>query len=143
MFPLVVDVNVIISSLLGEGNSLIVFKLNSILERYKFISPEFVLVEFNKHSSEIAKRSKLSIEESTKVMNFISRQINLISDSAFIDKIPEARKILKEHEKDVPYLALALKKNCNVFSGYRVFRKLCPDKVKTPKELLEEFYKNH
>ena len=143
MFPLVVDVNVIISSLLGEGNSLIVFKLNSILERYKFISPEFVLVEFNKHSSEIAKRSKLSIEESTKVMNFISRQINLISDSAFIDKIPEARKILKEHEKDVPYLALALKKNCNVFSGDRVFRKLCPDKVKTPKELLEEFYKSH
>ena len=143
MFPLVVDVNVIISSLLGEGNSLIVFKLNSILERYNFISPEFVLVEFNKHSSEIAKRSKLSIEESTKVMNFVSKQINLISDSTFIDKIPEARKILKEHEKDVPYLALALKKNCNVFSGDRVFKKLCPDKVKTPKELLEEFYKNH
>ena len=143
MFPLVVDVNVIISSLLGEGNSLIVFKLNSILERYKFISPEFVLVEFNKHSSEIAKRSKLSIEESTKVMNFISRQINLISDSAFIDKIPEARKILKEHEKDVPYLAIALKKNCNIFSGDRVFKKLCPDKVKTPKVLLEEFYKSH
>src|SRR3989344_9601657 len=107
MFHFVVDVNVIISSLLGEGNSLTVFKLNEILEQYQFISPEFVMIEFNKHSSEIARRSKLSVEEVTKVMNFISRQIKLISDSEFIDKIPEARKILGENNNDAYYLALA------------------------------------
>lgn len=141
MFPLVVDVNVIISSLLGEGHSLTVFKLNSILKQYELISPEFILIEFGKHSSEIAKRSKLSVEEATKVMNFVSKQIRLISDSGFIDKLPEARKILGEHRKDVHYLALALKKNCNIFSGDKILKSLIPDKVKTPKELLEELNK--
>ena len=141
MFPLVVDVNVIISSLFGEGNSLTVFKLDSILKKYQFISPELVIIEFSKDSSEIAKRSKLSVEEATKVMSFVSRQIKLVSDSEFTDKMSEARKTLRGHEKDVHYLALALKRDCAIFSGDKVFKQLCPSKVKTPKEFLEEFYK--
>ena len=83
----------------------------------------------------------MSVEEATKVMNFVSRQIKLISDSEFIYKIPEARNTLGEHNNDVHYLALALKKNCEIFSGDKVFKQLCPDKVKTPKELLDKFYK--
>jgi predicted nucleic acid-binding protein len=140
MFPLVVDVNVIISSLLRMGNSLLVFKMNPILKRYDLISPEFAMIEFNNHSSEIAQRSRLSIEEATKVMDFISKQIRLVSKEEFSDKLKEAREILKDHIKDLPYLALALKFNCNIFSGDRIFKDICPDKVKTPKEILEEFY---
>ena len=137
---LVVDVNTIISSLLGSGHSLLVFKLNSVLKEYKLITPEFFLIELGKHSSEIAERSKLSTEEANKVINFISEQIELIPDSEFKDKIPEARNMLEKHEKDVPYLALAIKKNCNIFSGDKTFKKLCPNMVKTPREVLEMFY---
>ena len=141
MLPFIADVNVIISSLLSSGNSLMVFKLNSILERYQFISPEFVIIEFNNHSSEIAKRSRFSIEEATKVMNFITKQIKLISVSNFSDKLGEAREMLKGHQKDAHYLALALKFNCDIFSGDKIFKQLCPQKVKTPREILDEFYR--
>lgn len=120
MLPFIADVNVIISSLLGSGHSLMVFKLNSILERYQFISPEFVIIEFNNHSSEIAKRSKFSIEEATKVMDFITKQIKLISDSKFSDKLGKAREMLIGHKKDAHYLALALKFNCDILSGDKI-----------------------
>ena len=75
MFSLVIDANVIISSLLGEGHSILFFKTNYIIKQYHLISPEFVLIELGKHTSEIAQRSKLPIEDATKVMNFISNQI--------------------------------------------------------------------
>ncbi len=140
MPPLVADINVIISSIISSGHSLMVFKLNSILERYQFISPEFIMIEFNKHSSEIAKRSKLSIEEATKVVKFITKQIRLIPDSQFNDKLKEAREILKGHQKDAHYLALALKFNCDIFSGDKIFKNLCQEKVKIPREVLDELY---
>ena len=140
MLPLVIDINVIISSLLNAGHSLMVFKLNNILEKYQFISPQFIMIEFNKHSSEIAKRSRSSIEEITKVIDFIIKQIKIIPDSQFSDKLDEARKMLNRHLKDAHYLALALAFNCNIFSGDKIFKKLCPEKVKTPREILDEFY---
>ncbi len=138
MLPLVVDVNTVISSLLGEGNSLLVFKMNDLLKKYYFISPEFFLIEIGKHTSEIAERSKLSIIEATKVMNFVSQQIQFVSASDFEDKFHDARKILEDHEKDVHYLALALKYNCDILSGDKTFKTLCPDKVKNTREILEE-----
>lgn len=69
------------------------------------------------------------------------KQVKLIPDSGFKDKLGEARKILKEHHKDIHYLALALKFNCNIFSGDKIFKRLCPNKIKTPREILEEFYR--
>jgi len=30
--------------------------------------------------------------------------------------------------------------NCNILSGDKVFKQLCPDKVKNPREILEEFF---
>ena len=68
------------------------------------------------------------------------KQITFIPEEQFKDKIKEARIILKNHEKDVPYLALALKLNCKIFSGDKILRNIIPDKVVTPLELLKEFY---
>jgi len=143
MMFLVIDINAIFSALISKGHSFMIFKLNAEKKKFRFIAPEFILVEAGKHLTEIAERSSLPIEELQEDMEFIKEQIHFISEEYYEDKNEEARKILREHLKDVPYLALALKKNCNVFSGDRVFKKLCPGKVKTLKELLEEFYKNH
>ena len=140
MFPLVVDINVVLSSLLGVGDSLLVFDFNYLFKRYDLIAPYYFIIELNKHTSEIAQRSKLSINEATKLLHFITKQIRFVSEDEFSDKFTEARKILGEHDKDIHYLALAIKKNCNIFSGDKVFKELCPDKIKTPKELLDEFF---
>ena len=140
MLPLVIDAIVVIFSLLGNGHSLLVFKLNDITKKYQMIYPEFILIELGKHASEIAQRSKLSIEEATKVMDFVSKQIEFIPASKFEDKLNEARQILQEHEKDVPYVALALAFNCRIFSGDKMLKALVPDMVLTPREVLDGFY---
>ena len=49
----VVDVNVIISSLYHKGDSLNVFILNSIFNKFDFVIPDFFLVELNKRYNPI------------------------------------------------------------------------------------------
>ena len=136
---LVVDINVVLSALIGRGNSSIIFELNAEKKMFRFIAPQFILIEAGKHLVEIARRSALPMEEIAEDINFIKEQITFISEEDYDDKNDEARKILRNHEKDVPYLALALKYNCKIFSGDKTLKAIIPDKVLTPKEMLESF----
>jgi predicted nucleic acid-binding protein len=137
---LVVDPNVVISAVLNIGNSLSIFALNNITKKFEFIAPEFLLIELSKHTEKLAKKTAFSENDVKKILEFIIRQIEFIPKDQFEDKLKEAKEILKSHEKDVPYLALALKLNCNIFSGDKKFKELCLNRIKTPKELLDEFY---
>lgn len=60
---LVVDANVVISSLLTNRHSSVVFKLNSIFNKFNFVAPEFLLTELEKHKNEFFRKSKLSKED--------------------------------------------------------------------------------
>jgi predicted nucleic acid-binding protein len=133
------DPNIIFSSILNRGNSAMVFEYNELAEKYDFIFPQFSYVELGKHLSEIARRSIYPISEATEALEFIMDQITLIAEEEYKDKLEEARIILGEHEKDVPYLALALAFNCKIFLGDKALKQIIPDKVLTPRELLEEF----
>lgn len=137
----VVDINVILSALISRGNSFWTFKLNAEKKKFYFVAPEFILVEAGKHLVEIAKKSTLPFKEIQEDMGFIKEQIHFISEVYYEDKNKEAREILKGHEKDVPYLALALKMECDILSGDKVFKQLCSNRVKNPKEILEELNK--
>ena len=53
----VVDVDVLLSSLFSAGNSFNVFALNNLFDKFSFVAPEFLLVELEKHKEEIFKRS--------------------------------------------------------------------------------------
>lgn len=139
---LVIDVNVALSSILGFGNSLRIFELNVEKKKFKFIAPEYLSIEFGKHAVDLAKRSKFSIDESQEAIRLIVDQLTFVSENDFRDKLNEARKILGKHEKDVPYLALAIAKNCDILSGDKIFKELVPEKVKTPREILEMFEKD-
>lgn len=135
----VVDSNVIISAALNRGNSLNVFLQNFSKRRFNFIAPLFLIIEVGKHTEKIARKTNLSFEESLEILEFIINQIKFIQDDEFKDKLPEARKILRLHNKDAHYLALALAFNCKIFSGDKTLKSIIPDKVVTPKDLLDEF----
>ena len=135
---LVVDINVILSALISRGNSSRIFKLNSEKNKFDLIAPQFILIEAGKHLAEMAKRSSLSFEETQEDLELIINQIKFLPDEDYKDKLKDAKEILIGHEKDVHYLALALKFNCDIFSGDKVLKQLCPDKVKNPKEILNE-----
>ena len=135
----VVDVNVIISSLYHKGDSLNVFILNSIFNKFDFVIPDFFLVELNKHTERIQRESKLPNEEIIKIADFVTRQISVITQSEFEEFLPKAKEIAKNHLKDVPYIALSLKLNCPIFSGDRTLKEIYFN-VLPPKEMLEKFY---
>ncbi|PIN90144.1 hypothetical protein COU57_04430 [Candidatus Pacearchaeota archaeon CG10_big_fil_rev_8_21_14_0_10_32_14] len=137
---IVVDVNVVLSSLLTKGDSFNVFALNSITNKFTFIAPEFLIIGLESHKKEIEARTKMPSKEFKDNINFVLDQINLISDSEFKDKIEEANKILVNHNKDSPYLAMALKFKCQIFSGDKEFKKRCPAMVLNPKEMLDIMY---
>lgn len=133
---IVVDVNVVLSSLLTKGDSSEIFKLNSIFNKFEFTAPEFLLTELEKHKEEFFKRSKLSRDEFDEALEFVLAQIDFIPKSEFSEYLPKAEKMLSEHLKDVPYVALALKLNCPIFSGDKKLKKIFPVKILNPKEML-------
>ena len=135
----VVDPNVIISAVMTRGNSSMVFSLNYIKNKFEFISPLFTYVELGKHSEKIARKTHIPLNEVKGALNFVMKQITFIGEEEYQDKLNEARQILKGHEKDVPYLALAIKLNCKIFSGDKILKQYCKEKIITPKEVLEEF----
>ena len=62
------------------------------------------------------------------------------SHMKFIDFSKEAYEIMKDiDEKDTPYIALALKLNCPIWSNDTDLKKQNKVKVYNTKELLEEF----
>lgn len=132
----VVDVNVILSALLGKGDSFNVFAINNIFNKFDFIAPEFLFVELEKHKEEFLKRSRLSKNEFEEILKFITNQISIIPKSEFENNLPKARELLLKEQKDAPYVALALELNCPIFSGDKKLREVSPVKILSPKEML-------
>ncbi len=136
---LVVDPNTIISATIVKGNISKIFSLNHEKKKFNFVAPLFLILEVGKHTNKIASKTHFSSEEVKKEMDFVLKQITFILEDQFKDKIGEERKILGTHEKDSPYLALALKLNCKIFSGDKILKNIIPERVVNPTELLKEF----
>lgn len=131
---LAVDANVIFSSLIRKGNSFKVFEANKIFKKFNFIAPEFLFDEINKKTDRIVSLTQLKKEELFKILDFIKDQTDFIPYSEFIDKLSEAREI---NYKDSPYVALALKFNCPIFSGDKKLKERNKVEVFSPRELLD------
>lgn len=136
---LVVDSNVVLSSIISRGHSFLVFFLNYSSNKLNFVAPQYVIEELKNHANELIEKSKLPSFIVQEDFEFILEKIKLIPESVYENRIEEAREILKGHEKDAPYLALALKFNCKIFSGDKTLKSIILDNVITPKELLEQF----
>ena len=135
---IVVDANVVVSSLIAKGVPFNIFLLNRLLKKFEFVAPEFMLTEFEKHKERLLKEAKLPKDEFNELAKFLFEEINLVPASQFSELLPPARASLTTHQKDAPYLALALKLKCPIFSGDKTLIRLSPVKVFSPRELLEK-----
>ena len=82
----------------------------------------------------------MSYEEVIKIAEFIIGQINIVPQSEFEEFLPKAKEIARDHPKDVPYIALSLKLNCPIFSGDKKLKEIYPEKVLSPRDMLNKFY---
>ena len=119
---IVSDTNRMYSSLLSKGKAFEVFKLNSLLDKFQFISPELIFSEIGRNLDDILKRSKLPKEEISEVFSFIKEQVNTIPFEDFNKHASEAES-LAPHSKDIQFFALSLAfNNCPIWSDEKAFK---------------------
>ena len=112
MIKLVVDSNVVFSSLIKGKKSRILRKIIFFSSAVELIAPEELLIEMQKHFE------KFNFEEVEECLYILFTQISIIPREFYKDKIPEAYEIAKNFdEKDASFIALSLKLNAPVWTG--------------------------
>ena len=119
MIKVIVDANIILSALVGG-------EITDILLSPKLepIAPELLFVEVRKHKEEIKRKSCLSETEFEVLFAILEKRIAVVPALEFIDKFQEAEQLLKGHQKDAPYIALALKLQCPFWTYEKRLQKI-------------------
>ena len=107
---LVIDSNILFAALLKESGT------SDILFKHKLYAPEFIFVEFRKYRDYLKGKTKRTEENFNELFDLFERNVILIPKEEIEHFIEKAEKISPD-AKDVPYLALALKLRCGLWSN--------------------------
>ena len=91
---------------------------SDILFKHKLYAPEFIFVEFRKYKDYLKGKTKRTEENFNELFDLFERNVILIPKEEIEPFIKKADKISPD-VKDVPYLALALKLRCSLWSNDR------------------------
>ena len=128
---LVIDSNVLFAALLKDSRT------SDILFKHKFYAPEFIFEEFRKYKDYLKGKTKRNKENFNELFDLFERNVILIPKEEIEPFMEKAEKISPD-SKDVPYLALALKLRCCLWSNDRDLKeKQDVIKVYTTDDLIE------
>lgn len=134
---LVVDANELFS-FFKEGSTRKVLIEESLPQNeYELISPAYALGELLKDREKIMKFSGIDEAAFTVMFSLITLHVSPVPKDEYSKFMPEAEQ-LAPHHKDAPYFAVALAKDCAIWSDEKAFKKQGKVKVVTTAELLEE-----
>lgn len=129
---LVVDANILFSALLKKSlTAELLFQ-----EQLNLYTPEFILDEFFKYETFIETKMKRSRGEFVQIMHALKEIITVVPQEEYSLFLDEAKKICPD-EKDVLYLALALKLKCAIWSNDKRLKEQKKIPVYSTSELLE------
>ena len=128
----VVDANELFSLLIkgSRKSEAILFSGN-----IRLIAPELLLIEFSKNRHEILSKTHRSEGDFSRLLSVLERRIEFIPRQEFEEFIPRALKLFHGHTKDAPYLALALKFGCILWSEEKRLKEQSSVKVLNTDEL--------
>lgn len=134
----VIDANELFSLLIkGSRSSKEIFLSKSI----ELIAPEFIFEEFANNKEEILSKTHRTEAEFSELLSVFKDRVKLFPEQDFSSRIPEACDLIREHEKDKEYLALALKFNCAIWSEEKLLKKQLKVPVFNTKELFDKLLK--
>ncbi|MDD5182195.1 MAG: PIN domain-containing protein [Candidatus Nanoarchaeia archaeon] len=107
---LVIDANILFAALIKRGITSELVFLN------RLYAPEFIFVEFRKYKGLILSKTERTEDEFEKFMDLLERRIILVPQEEIFPFLKSAEQFSPD-TKDVPYLALALKLRCAVWSN--------------------------
>lgn len=131
----VIDANELFSLLIkGNKSSKEIFFSKNL----ELIAPEFIIEEFARHKEELLLKTHRTEAEFLEVLSVFNDRIKLILEHDFCQFMPEALRLLPEHTKDAPYMAIALKFNCIIWSEEKLLKKQSAVRVLNTNELFNE-----
>lgn len=129
---LVVDANILFAAAVKSGATAeLIFS-----EALELLAPEFIFEEFEKYKELLVEKSHSSIEEFDIIVSILSERVKAVPRDEFSDLFDKAESISPD-PKDVPYLALALKSNCAIWSNDKRLKEQSKVPIFSTKELLE------
>lgn len=108
---LVVDANILFSAAIRDGKTAELL-LRDDLHLY---APEFLFVEFRKYEDSILEKTHRSSDDFQRFVDILEKRIDVIPKEEFSPRTEEADEASPDPD-DVPYLALALERNADLWS---------------------------
>lgn len=131
---LVIDANILFAALIRDGLTIdMIFN-----ENIHLFAPEFLIEEFNKHKTEILKKTKRTDKEFNKIYEILEFVITIMPSEEFKDLLNEAKKISLDGD-DIQYFALALKLNCPIWSNDKLLKEQNKVKIYSTQEIISLF----
>ncbi len=128
---LVIDSNILFAALLKDSGT------SDVLFKHRLYAPEFIFEEFRKYREYLKGKTKRTEEDFDELFDLFERNVRLIPKEEIDPFIEKAEKISPD-AKDIPYLAVALKLRCSLWSNDRDLKeKQKVIKVYSTKELME------
>ena len=133
---IVVDSNVVFSAMISDSTTREIL-LDS---GHKFYSPEYIKSEITKYQDSITEKSGLTSQEFEILLNLILDEIEIQAKEEYKNELDKAEEILEDQDiKDVPFLAVAIYKNCKIWSDDKDFQEQDIVEVITTKEMVNSY----
>lgn len=134
---IVLDTNILISALIKES----AVRFLIVNSPYKLFLPEFSFIELKKHLPVIKKKSKLSEQEISAIMEILLKNIKIIPMETLLEYHRTAFSIIGQIDKDdVEFIAAALSiKDAIIWSDDTHFKRQNMIKILNTKEILSLF----
>jgi len=108
----VVDANILFAALIKDSVTADLF----VQEEIRLFAPEFIFREFEKYHATIMAKTDRSESDFEHFMVILLKRIHVVPREEFDSHISQAKKTSPDI-KDVPYFALAMKKNIPIWSN--------------------------
>jgi len=132
----VVDTNIIFSALIADGKTRDLILLDDL----DLVIPEFFYDELKNNKEEIIPKTGLTKSEFSTLLNILFEDVDVVPKDEFEDEIPQARDLMEDIDPDdVPFVALALKKEAEIWSDDGHFQHQDSVRVFRTTDLLDRF----
>lgn len=109
---LILDANVLFRTLISPGNILNLY-FDSRIELY---APERLKQEFENNKNEILEKSRLSQAEFEELSLLLFSVVTFVPVEKYKTYLPQAKNLLKDHQKDEDFIALCLCYNAKLWT---------------------------
>jgi predicted nucleic acid-binding protein len=115
---IIVDANIVFSGILKSDGRIGDLLINS-GGIFKFISPDYLRIEIQRHHDKLMKISKLTIDQLYEAEYQICKSINFISDEQIssLNWISAGNLVFDVDRKDISYIAFSKQFKAKVWSG--------------------------